>query len=74
MTNYELLTFAPVPSRRLGHSLGINSIPPKVCSYSCISCQLGRTLNAQTRRGVFYKPEEILKNVERKVKDARDKK
>jgi len=73
MTNYNLLTFGPVPSRRLGHSLGINNIPPKVCSYSCLYCQLGRTLNVQTRRRVFYKPEEILENVERKVKDARDK-
>ena len=69
----SLIAFGPVPSRRLGQSLGINNIPPKVCSYSCIYCQLGKTFNFQAERGVFYKPEEILKSVERKVKDARDK-
>jgi wyosine [tRNA(Phe)-imidazoG37] synthetase (radical SAM superfamily) len=37
------LAFGPVPSRRLGRSLGINNIPPKVCSYSCVYCQVGAT-------------------------------
>ncbi len=35
--------FGPVPSRRLGMSLGVNPIPLKTCNYSCIYCQLGRT-------------------------------
>ena len=69
----KIIAFGPVPSRRLGRSLGINNIPPKVCSYSCVYCQLGRTLNMQARREAFYKPEGILKNVEGKVKDAKDK-
>ena len=73
MTNYDLLTFGPVPSRRLGHSLGINNIPPKICTYSCVYCQLGRTLDMHAERKVFYKPEEILKNVEKKIKAATDK-
>ncbi len=73
MTNYNLLVFGPVPSRRLGQSLGINNIPPKVCSYSCIYCQLGRTLNMQVKRKVFYKPEKLLEAVEKKIKDAKDK-
>jgi wyosine [tRNA(Phe)-imidazoG37] synthetase (radical SAM superfamily) len=72
-TNYDLLAFGPVPSRRLGRSLGINNIPPKICSYSCVYCQLGRTLNMQAERKVFYKPGELLKAVEKKVKDAKDK-
>lgn len=71
--NHDLLTFGPVPSRRLGRSLGINNIPPKVCSYSCVYCQLGRTLNMQAERKVFYKPDQLLKAVEKKVKDAKDK-
>lgn len=71
--NHDLLTFGPVPSRRLGRSLGINNIPPKICSYSCIYCQLGRTLNMQAERKVFYKPDELLKAVEKKIKDAKDK-
>ncbi len=37
------LTFGPVPSRRFGRSLGINSVPAKLCTYSCVYCQVGRT-------------------------------
>jgi len=33
-----MIAFGPVPSRRLGRSLGINNIPPKVCTYSCVYC------------------------------------
>lgn len=35
--------YGPVPSRRLGRSLGVDIVPYKVCSYDCIYCQLGRT-------------------------------
>lgn len=35
--------FGPVPSRRLGRSLGVDLVPFKTCSYDCIYCQLGRT-------------------------------
>jgi wyosine [tRNA(Phe)-imidazoG37] synthetase (radical SAM superfamily) len=73
MANHDLLTFGPVPSRRLGHSLGVNNIPPKVCSYSCVYCQLGKTPNMQAERKVFYSPDELLKSVKKKVKDAKDK-
>lgn len=62
-----MIAFGPVPSRRLGRSLGINNIPPKVCSYSCIYCQLGRTLKMQVERQAFYEPEQILKAVQEKV-------
>jgi wyosine [tRNA(Phe)-imidazoG37] synthetase (radical SAM superfamily) len=64
------LAFGPVPSRRLGKSLGINNIPAKTCSYSCLYCQLGRTTNMTTERQAFYKPEDIFKEVERKVDEA----
>ncbi|MCW3992003.1 MAG: radical SAM protein, partial [Candidatus Bathyarchaeota archaeon] len=59
--------FGPVPSRRLGRSLGINHIPPKVCTYSCVYCQLGRTSRMQSRRSAFYPPEEIVEAVEERV-------
>ncbi len=52
------LTFGPVPSRRLGKSLGINNIPPKICTYACVYCQLGRTLEMSVRRRPFYAPED----------------
>jgi wyosine [tRNA(Phe)-imidazoG37] synthetase (radical SAM superfamily) len=74
MDKENLLTFGPVPSRRLGKSLGINNIPPKVCSYSCIYCQLGRTLNMQAKRKIFYKPEKLSEAVAKKIKEAKNKK
>ncbi|HDO20231.1 MAG TPA: radical SAM protein [Candidatus Bathyarchaeota archaeon] len=55
--------FGPVPSRRLGRSLGINNIPPKHCTYSCVYCQLGRTLNYEYKRKVFYTSREILEEL-----------
>jgi len=66
----ETLAFGPVPSRRLGRSLGINNIPAKTCSYSCVYCQLGRTIDMTTERQTFYKPEDIIKEDKRKVKEA----
>lgn len=62
--------FGPVPSRRLGQSLGINNIPPKICTYSCVYCQLGRTLKIRTEREEFYNVKEIVKSVEKKVKET----
>jgi wyosine [tRNA(Phe)-imidazoG37] synthetase (radical SAM superfamily) len=67
-----VIAFGPVPSRRLGRSLGINNIPPKVCTYSCAYCQLGRTTKLQLGRSVFCEPEEILKAVRRKVEEAEE--
>lgn len=66
-----MIAFGPIPSRRLGRSLGINNIPPKICSYSCVYCQLGRTLKLQTARQIFYSPEEIFQAVDGKIKAAR---
>jgi wyosine [tRNA(Phe)-imidazoG37] synthetase (radical SAM superfamily) len=67
-----MIAFGPVPSRRLGRSLGINNIPPKICPYSCIYCQLGRTMNMQAKRRAFYEPEEVLWDVQDKVEKARE--
>ena len=66
------IAFGPVPSRRLGKSLGINNIPPKICTYSCIYCQLGRTKNLQRERKEFYRPQEIVHSVEQKVTSKKD--
>lgn len=68
-----MLVFGPVPSRRLGRSLGINNIPAKVCSYSCVYCQLGKTLNMKIERGTFYKPEDIFRQVKNKVDEVTSK-
>jgi wyosine [tRNA(Phe)-imidazoG37] synthetase (radical SAM superfamily) len=67
----EEVAYGPVPSRRLGRSLGVNNIPPKICSYSCIYCQLGRTSNMRVSRQTFYEPQELVKRVQEKVESAR---
>ncbi len=59
--------YGPVPSRRLGRSLGINNIPTKVCSYACAYCQVGSTGRREIERRAFYAPEEILRAVEQRL-------
>jgi wyosine [tRNA(Phe)-imidazoG37] synthetase (radical SAM superfamily) len=56
--------FGPVPSRRLGQSLGIDTIPLKTCNWNCVYCQLGRTRPLTNRRKEYFPSEEILKEVE----------
>jgi len=59
-----MISFGPVQSRRLGKSLGINNIIfPKTCSYSCIYCQVGKTIKKKCEREYFYKPEVIYERV-----------
>jgi len=65
-----MLIFGPVPSRRLGHSLGINNIPPKICTYSCIYCQLGKTFKMKINPTEFYQPKDIFWEVQSKVEKA----
>jgi len=65
-----MIAYGPVPSRRLGYSLGINTIPAKYCSYSCIYCQVGRTNHLQINRREFYAVDQILSDVEIKVTDC----
>lgn len=69
----EMIAFGPVPSRRLGQSLGINNIPPKICTYSCVYCQVGRTLNMQVERKEYYKPKVIFQVVKKKIKEAKER-
>jgi len=68
-----MLTFGPVPSRRLGHSLGINNIPPKSCSYSCIYCQVGATKTTEIIPRKFYTPEKIFLEVEKHLSLVQNK-
>ena len=67
-----MITFGPVPSRRLGRSLGINNIPPKVCSYSCIYCQVGTTATKEIETRQFYSPGRILREVTAHIEAARE--
>lgn len=65
------LVFGPVPSRRLGRSLGVNTIPHKVCSYSCRYCQVGRTTSHSVERQSFYPAERIFEAVRARLDDLR---
>ena len=68
-----MIAFGPVPSRRLGHSLGINNIPAKICSYACVYCQLGNTIKMQVKRQEFYPPEKLYEEVSEKVQEAKSR-
>ena len=62
-----MIIFGPIPSRRLGRSLGINNIPPKICSYSCVYCQVGKTSKMMINPQSFYFPSQIFNEVREKI-------
>ncbi|NTV46581.1 MAG: radical SAM protein [Chlorobiales bacterium] len=55
--------FGPLPSRRLGQSLGIDPIPEKTCNWSCVYCQLGRTRPLINERKEYITKEAIIEEV-----------
>ncbi len=65
-----MYAYGPVPSRRLGRSLGVSPIPRKTCSYNCIYCQLGQTNKLQVKRESFYPKEDILSDIEKVMNPA----
>ncbi len=56
--------YGPVPSRRLGRSLGIDLLPAKICTYDCIYCQLGRTTAKTTKRRPYRDTAEVFSQLE----------
>lgn len=61
------IVYGPVPSWRLGRSLGIDllSTKGKTCSFDCIYCQLGRTVNPLTERKQFVSLSQVAADLER---------
>ena len=55
--------FGPVPSRRLGMSLGVDLVPHKVCSLNCVYCECGRTTNLTIERKEYVPVDEVLKEL-----------
>jgi len=55
--------YGPVPSRRLGFSLGIDLVPYKICSLDCIYCQLGRTVRKSIVRKMYTQKDDVLGEV-----------
>jgi len=63
--------FGPVPSRRLGRSLGIDPIPLKTCNWNCVYCQLGRTVPLTGERGNYAPAGQIVEEVHRALEAHR---
>jgi wyosine [tRNA(Phe)-imidazoG37] synthetase (radical SAM superfamily) len=63
MTQDRRFVYGPVPSRRLGLSLGVDILPFKTCTLDCAYCQLGSTGKTVVRRGSFFPPKDILAQV-----------
>ncbi len=61
--------FGPVPSRRLGRSLGINNVIGKTCTYNCIYCQAGRTEELTVKRRKFYDPGWLVELVLKRINE-----
>ena len=59
--------FGPVPSRRLGRSLGVDLVPFKTCSYDCVYCQLGRTTCKTVERKEWVPLEEVVADIEQRL-------
>lgn len=59
--------YGPVPSRRLGQSLGIDPIPFKTCNWNCVYCQLGRSTPMTNERRDYFPPDEIVGEVKASI-------
>lgn len=59
--------YGPVPSRRLGFSLGVDILPHKTCTLDCIYCQLGRSPKKTVLRKYFFQPDKILNQIQKKI-------
>lgn len=68
-----MIAFGAVPSRRLGNSLGINNIPAKHCSYSCLYCQVGATHRTEVTPRTFYRPEVLYEAVHKHVEQLQQR-
>ncbi len=62
--------FGPVPSRRLGLSLGVDLMPKKTCTYNCIYCQVGKTTCLTATPAAFHPVERILAELRERLKDV----
>jgi len=59
--------YGPVPSRRLGRSLGVDVVPFKICTYDCIYCQLGKTTHKTTQHSEWAPPETVIEQLKSKL-------
>jgi wyosine [tRNA(Phe)-imidazoG37] synthetase (radical SAM superfamily) len=62
--------FGPVPSRRLGLSLGVDLIPHKTCTFDCLYCEVGRTTNRTITGSVLAPVDEILRQLDKRLSEC----
>jgi len=65
-----VFVYGPVPSRRLGRSLGVSIIPHKVCTHSCVYCQLGATRLPRIEPKSYYYPDRVLGELDRRISET----
>lgn len=70
MTGRQNYIYGPVPSRRLGRSLGVDIIPYKICSYDCVYCQLGKTTVKTIERKEYIPFKTIKRELDEKTATA----
>jgi len=56
--------FGPVPSRRLGRSLGIDLVPPKTCPFDCVYCECGQTTNLTCERREYVPTDRVIVEID----------
>ena len=64
--------YGPVPSRRLGRSLGVDLVPLKTCTYDCVYCQLGPTTDKTVRRQRWLEPADVVARVRERLDSEPD--
>jgi len=62
--------YGPVPSRRLGRSLGVDLVPLKTCSLNCVFCQLGRTLQPTIERAEYVPTDAVVEEVRERLREG----
>lgn len=63
-------TYGPVPSRRLGRSLGVDLVPPKTCAFDCIYCQLGPTPRTTIERADYVPVRQVVEEVRERLAEG----
>ncbi|MCF8037137.1 MAG: radical SAM protein, partial [Desulfobacteraceae bacterium] len=69
-TTTTSLIYGPVPSRRLGRSLGVDIVPYKTCTYDCIYCQIGRSPQTTIERKPYIPAERIISQLEARLRSG----
>ena len=70
MTDKRKYLYGPVPSRRLGLSLGIDIVPFKVCTLNCVYCQLGKTARTTIERKEYIPIESVLAELKQAIAEG----